>query len=244
MDDSLYVKQMPGSPGEPTVADEVPVQEGSALVGDALRAAAEAVAAGDAWGAVEALWASPVLDGMVRRVRQRWPWLPDDDVDRAVGEAFDAFHAAVLAGETIRHPVHWLAQTVRNRAAQIMRDRAREVPQDPGRLGAIAHGGEPELVLAAEERRARAVAHARRLLPRLGQANVQAVMEVVIDAVDRQVPSLSVVDIAQALGQSQQSVKVWYWRGFDRLARLAAEEGLAAEDFRLEHADDEDQEEE
>jgi hypothetical protein len=37
-------------------------------------------------------------------------------------------------------------------------------------------------------------------------------------------------------------VKVWHWRGFQRLKRLAAKEGLAAEDFRLEEVDDEEEE--
>lgn len=215
-------------------------EESDGLVADALGAAAKAAEQGDAWGAVEALWKSPVLDGVVRRLRQRWPWLPEDDVNRATGEAFEALHGTILAGDKVRDPVHWLSRVARNRAAQIMRDSARQVPHDPARVARERCGGEPEAILAADERRARAVAHARRLLPRLGQANVQAVMEVVIDAAEKQVPSLSVVDIALALGQSQQTVKVWYWRGFERLRRLAAEEGLAAEDFRLEEADDEE----
>lgn len=218
-------------------------EESADPVADALLAAAEAAEQGDAWGAVKALWQSPVLDGLFRRVRQRWDWLPEDDVDRAVGEAFEALHAAILAGDTIRDPVHWLSRVARNRAAQIMRDRAQEVPYDDSvRIAQGEHGSEQEAILAADERRARAVAHARRLLPRLGQANVQAVMEIVIEAVERQVPSLSVADIAQALGQSQQTVKVWHWRGFQRLKRLAAKEGLAAEDFRLEEVDYEEEE--
>jgi DNA-directed RNA polymerase specialized sigma24 family protein len=207
---------------------------------DALRAAAEAAAKGNAWAAVEILWGSPVLDGVIRRISRRWPWLPDDDVNRAAAEAFEALHAAILAGDTIRDPVHWLSYVARNKAAQIMRERAREVPHDPSRVLQWDHGGEPEVILAAEERRARAVAHARRLLPRLGQANVQAVMTIVIEAVERQVPSLSIAEIAEALGQSQPTVKTWYWRGFERLKRLAAEEGLAAEDFKLEETDDEE----
>jgi DNA-directed RNA polymerase specialized sigma24 family protein len=210
-------------------------------VTNALRAAAEAAEKGEAWVAVEALWRSPVLDGVVRRVRGRWPWLPDDDVDRAVSEAFEAFHTAILAGDTVRDPVHWLSRVARNRAAQIMRDGSREVPHDPAELSQGERDGEAEMILATDERRARAIRHARRLLPRLGQANVQAVMEVVIDAVERDIPSLSVAEIAQSLGQSQQTVKVWYWRGFERLKRLAAEQGLAAEDFRLEEADDEEE---
>jgi DNA-directed RNA polymerase specialized sigma24 family protein len=207
---------------------------------DALRAATEAASKGDAWAAVETLWGSPVLDGVVRRIRQRWSWLPEDDVNRATAEAFEALHAAILGGDTVRDPVHWLSRVARNKAAQIMRERAREVPHDPSLVTQWDHGGEPEVILAAEERRARAVAHARRLLPRLGQANVQAVMTIVIEAVERQVPSLSIAEIAEALGQSQQTVKTWYWRGFERLKRLAAEEGLAAEDFKLEETDDEE----
>lgn len=218
-------------------------EESGDAVADALSAAAKAAEHGHAWVAVEALWGSPVLDGVVRRVRQRWPWLPEDDVNRAISEAFEAFHDAILAGNTVREPAHWLSRVARNRAAQIMRDSAREIPYDPSQVAQENYLDEPEVILAADERRARAVAHARRLLPQLGQANVQAVMEIVIDAAEKQVPSLSTMEIALALGQSQPSVKVWYGRGFERLKRLAAKEGLAAENFRLEEADDDDEEE-
>ena len=166
-------------------------------VADALRVAAEAAKQGDAWTAIEALWRSPVLDGVVRRVRQRWPWLPEDDIDRATAEAFEALHTAILAGETVRDPVHWLSRVARIRAAQIMREREREIPHDPWQISQGEHDEKPEVIMAADERRARAVTHARRLLPRLGQANVQAVMEIVIDAVEKQVPSLSIAEIAQ-----------------------------------------------
>jgi hypothetical protein len=76
--------------GVVTLAGRLDVGEGEqadrardGTIQEAVATAREAVEAGDAWRAVEALWASPVLDGVVRRVWRHWPWLPDDDVDRA-----------------------------------------------------------------------------------------------------------------------------------------------------------------
>jgi DNA-directed RNA polymerase specialized sigma24 family protein len=215
-------------------------EESTDAIADALRAAGEAVEKGEPWAAVEALWRSPVLDGVIRRVSGRWSWLPEDDVNRAVAEAFEALHAAIQGGTRVRDPVHWLSRVASNRAAQIMRDTAREAPSDPSKLGDDTPESDPAMILATEERRRRAVAHARRLLPRLGQTNVQAVMQIVIDAVEREIPSLPMAEIAQALDQSEQSVKVWYSRGFQRLKREAAKEGLTAEDFKLEETDDEE----
>ena len=45
-------------------------EESADVVADALRAAAKAAEQGEPWSAVEALWRSPVLDGVFRKVRQ------------------------------------------------------------------------------------------------------------------------------------------------------------------------------
>lgn len=186
----------------------------------------------DAWAAVEALWRSPVLDGVKRRVQAQWPWLPADDVDAAVAEAFEALFATLRKGTPVGDHAHWLSRTARNRAAELMRSRARVHLRDPSQ-GAWPHGGDPEAILDADERRTRAVAHARRLLPRIASANVRAVMEVVIEAAERELPSLTFDDIAEATGLSRDNVKTWHWRGFQQIARLARAEGLADDDFTL-----------
>ena len=80
-----------------------------------------------------------------------------------------------------------------------------------------------------EEKRAMAVRMTRKLLPRLGQQNVQAVMAYVIDAVDAGRWDVPNQEIMEAVGLSNDTVRTSLSRGFRRLSRLAQEEGLAEE---------------
>ncbi len=78
-----------------------------------------------------------------------------------------------------------------------------------------------------------AVATARRLLPKLGQQNVQDVMRCLIDAVEAGEQDLPHRVVADALGLNQGTVRVLMKRGLDRLARAARAEGLVRADFEL-----------
>lgn len=195
---------------------------------DAFRLAAEA---GDRWEAVKTLFASPVFDGLSARLRAQWPWLPSDDVNQAVAEAFEALYEGLGKGITVEDPVLWLAGVARHKATDIMRGREREELR--GEMPLAARALQPNLLSDDTGRRSLLAQLARGLLPRLGSRNIQAVMGFYIDAVEQGATSLGYQEIADALSFDKDNVKVWAHRGFRRLARVAQEEGLAAANFEL-----------
>ncbi|MEM8974838.1 MAG: hypothetical protein AAGD43_22495 [Pseudomonadota bacterium] len=66
----------------------------------------------------------------------------------------------------------------------------------------------------------------RQLLPRLGQKNAQAVMELILEAAEQHQMELTDQQIADTLGLTVDNVKKARQRGFQRLARIVDEEGL------------------
>lgn len=190
-----------------------------------------AAASGDRWEAVKVLFASPAFDGLSARLRAQWSWLPSDDVNQAVAEAFEALYQALGKGFKIEDPVLWLAGVARHKAANIMRAREREELR--GKMPLAVGSLRRDLLPDDSERRSKLAQLARGLLLRVGSANVQAVMGFYIDAVEQGVASLGYQEIADALGMDKDNVKTWAHRGFRRLSRVAQEEGLAAEHFEL-----------
>jgi DNA-directed RNA polymerase specialized sigma24 family protein len=83
-----------------------------------------------------------------------------------------------------------------------------------------------------------AISVARRLLPKIGEGQIRDVMGLVIDAVEQQVPDLPASQIADALGIGEDSVRTLLSRGFKRLRRAAADEGVAwPDDLKYEELD-------
>ncbi len=90
---------------------------------------------------------------------------------------------------------------------------------------------EPVEEMEWDEKRAQAITRARDLLPKLGQKNIQDVMSLVIDAVEAGREDLPSREIAEALGLQPATVRTLKMRGFERLARVAREEGLVGQEF-------------
>ena len=78
----------------------------------------------------------------------------------------------------------------------------------------------------AEAQRKEAIRIARGLLPRIGQGQVVAVMEVLIDAAENGLPDLPASSIAEQVGISKSAARTLVSRGLKRLRRLAEQEGV------------------
>lgn len=201
----------------------------------ALDKALAAAKAGKLDGLVEGLFMSYVLDGLAHRIRRDWPSIPQDELDRIIAEAVDALHERVSRGGAIRYPVGYLYKAGRNKAADYIK---RHVPMEPmadedledagakaRQTGLLSDGGEAEERRAAMRREA--IALTRSLLPRLGQDSVQRVMSYVLDAVEDGGVHLSNVEIADAVGLTEETVRQSLSRARRRLERIVREEGLA-----------------
>ncbi len=216
----------------------------------ALRRAKEHARGGDPVAMVEALHESRALDGLALRLRRSWSGLSATDVDRVIAASADAVYAAVSRGQVVRDLMPWLVKVCHRLAW-----RAMEAATDPHSMKAVVEGWEPAAFDSvadgggrahddgdedvADRRRKEAIAIARRLLPQLGQQNVQDVMRCLVDVVEAGEPDLPHRVVAEALGLNEGTVRVLMMRGLDRLGRVARAEGLVREDFELVKLDEE-----
>lgn len=216
-----------------------------------LKRAKYAASSGDPEGAVAALHGSSYLKGLTINIKNKWSSLPGADIEDAVAEAIQTFYFSVKDGKKITNIGAYLWKAVDNGANKVHKGRDREKTKDE-KLEYLHEGFSPSVhresafweaeqddeseELDQERTLTEAIATARRLLPRLGQVNVQRVMAYIIEVVEEDPYLIDIPnsDIAEALGMSVDAAKQSKSRGFRRLTSIAKEEGLIAEGFDLE----------
>ena len=188
----------------------------------------DAAADKDPVGMMAALHASRFLDGLVRRLQQRFPQLRQVDLEECVAEAADSLYEDVTEGVVVRQITSYLYKVAERRSMNLItrRPAVRSVRDDDG-----GHSGDDDHAQDAERAayREEALGIARRLLPQVGRENVQKVMRVILDALDDGLHDITNAELAEATGLSQDTVRTCRHRGFARLQRIAAESGLSAD---------------
>jgi DNA-directed RNA polymerase specialized sigma24 family protein len=181
---------------------------------------------GDVVKTLELLWASRLMDGLVRHVMSRYRDLDPDEAYTALSEAIDDFCNAAKKGQTIRNPKAWLFRVTLIKAYKLWQRKSSE--QEVGSLDWQSSAGDPEGRddLDRETLVRRALSLARSYLPLLGQENVRRVMEFYFAAVEKDVQLVEHSEVATALGISEDTARQCAHRGFKRLKRVAAEKGI------------------
>lgn len=204
----------------------------------ALDLAKQAAASGDPKAMLEHLHRSHLMDGLVKRLERRWRQLPRPEVDFAVAQAVDVLYAKVSARKRVSDIDRFLFKVAFRRAYDYHRMRQREqlldtdkMDQIPGAAGRVLCGEGTEDDRRAEKR-GKAIALARRLLPKLGQETIRSVMSYVLEAVEAGREDVPNKELAEALGLTLGAVKTSLSRAFARLARLAREEGLTERELK------------
>jgi DNA-directed RNA polymerase specialized sigma24 family protein len=124
-----------------------------------------------------------------------------------------------------------LVKVAKRRLADLARTRSLEgcgnLPHDveDGRAGAPQDG----TPIDPEQKRREAFRVIRSLLPRLGQTRAQQVMALFIDAAENNIVDLPDAVVAETLGIDVPTAKKSRQRAFQRLTRIAEEEGLATQ---------------
>jgi DNA-directed RNA polymerase specialized sigma24 family protein len=205
---------------------------------ETLKTLQEKVAEREVIGVLEALHASGTLEALAGYVRANWSgtFRNEDDVHHIVAQAVDALCEALDAGKQVREVVPYLYKVARNKADDEYNRRKRERAVAPDCLEARAEN----VPLVGDTKRAIAVA--RSLIHRLGGENIQKVMNYILDAVEAGREHLPNTEIADALGLTDVTARQLKKRGFDRLKRIAQEEGYAGEEFELPEIDVRDDE--
>ena len=196
-----------------------------------LQTATEAAGRGDPIEMIEALMASGLLDGLVRRLERQWPDMQTGEIDDCVALAIESAFTAVLAGKTIRNLGGWLFKVSQNAAQDRWKAHYSERVWDEEAVERlVAQDKEDDGIREEREalddyRMAEAVRLARELLPRIGEGQIISVMELVIDAVEQGLPEFPASEIAETLGISEGSARKLLSRGFERLTREAERAG-------------------
>ena len=189
---------------------------------------------------IEALAASHFLDGLVRLLANKWRNLPRSEIEYCVAQAVDKAYEHLAEKPSIINLGGWLykvafyqADSLWNKDYKNREDNARlDNTASKDQLSEAEHLRQDEL---ADSRKAEAIRHARRLLPKIGHGQITDVMELIIDAVEHEIPDLSPKEIGDALGISPDSARTLRNRGFARLARIAREEGIEIPESCLEN---------
>lgn len=180
---------------------------------------------------LEELARSGFLDGAVQGLERKWSGqLPRTELEDAMGVAVDSAYSGLRQGKTIRNLGAFLWKAADNEATDRWRrdhSRRQELSGEESTAAPVSDEERAATDKLAERRRTEALRCARQLLPRVGQGQVLAVMEMLIDAVEKGIPDLPPVAIAEALGISTDSARTLLSRGIARLKREARKEGIS-----------------
>jgi hypothetical protein len=194
-----------------------------------------AVAAFDSRAAVEALYASKVLDGIDESLRKKFRALRnDEDFHHAIAQGVDVLVGNLEEQKAVSNAVG-LVWRVAERAANVeVRRRRRENPTDPQLMA-----GTVLPVLPADP--IPAIHEARRLLPRIHGENARNVLTLILDAMEQGRQVLTSSDIAEQLNITEDNARQLRKRAFDRLLLLAREEQAAGRGFNLSELEDDEE---
>jgi DNA-directed RNA polymerase specialized sigma24 family protein len=188
--------------------------------------AKEAAATGDARAMVEAMFVSGFVDGLVGRVDRAWRLLDRAAAEDAVADAVGALYGTVLDGKVVESPEGYVVKAAWH-IAQVEHKR-RKTLREPEDFEADDDEEDDDFGPSRSEWRDEAIRVARRLLPQMGQTNPRRVIEVIVDAVEAGIPDISNAEIGRILSLTNDVVRQSKKRGFERLERLAAEQGQTA----------------
>lgn len=190
--------------------------------------AAAAARRGDAAGMVRCLFTGRAVDGLVWKLSQQFHGsLAPEEVRDCVAEAIAECYAKLSSGQNVSNLVGYLLRTARNMAIDLAVLSKRHAPDEVDQL---LDSSAPEEEAARESVRIalqrEALERARALLPQLGQENIRRVMEIILDAIENEVTDLTDETIAEITDLKPETVRRLRNRGFERLTRLAQQQGL------------------
>ena len=180
---------------------------------------------------IKDLTISGYIDGLVRRLSYTWGALPRFEIEICVANAVDSACEAIASGRPVSNLSSWLWKAAYNKAHDCWCGHYKFRLLDDTGLENI--GGEylSETELRnreerGEARRREAIRIARSMLPRLGGGQITDVMELILEAVENDIPELTSTELGDALGISPGAARKLLSRGFARLSRLARDEGI------------------
>lgn len=205
-----------------------------------LERAVQAARAGDPVEMIRSLYASRILDKLAFRIHSEYfGKLTKEDIDECLAEAVaDAFQT-LSRGDPINFLVAYLLKATRNMACDLAI--LKPEPMSDELADALA-ADQPRHTIAERQirdhLRVAALAHARRLLPLIGQENIRRVMEVILDAIEQGVVDLTDARIAELTDLSEETVRRLKNRALQRLRHQAELAGFDLNQYQVLDEDD------
>jgi DNA-directed RNA polymerase specialized sigma24 family protein len=191
-------------------------------------AARDAAANGDVVGMLRALTESRFLEALQRYMEADWAHL---DAHKVISDAVNEFYERANAGTSIRKPMGYLFMTVKKMAIREHEARSREVEFSNAENEASLAATDKVLRnrVGREERRVRALAIARSLLPRIGQETLRNIAAYYLDAVERDATCVDDGELADTFGLTEATARRLKNRALERLQREARAAGISIE---------------
>jgi DNA-directed RNA polymerase specialized sigma24 family protein len=188
--------------------------------------ARDAAVAGDVIAMLEALTESRFLEALQRYMEVDWPHLDGREI---VSGAVDEFYRRAGTGTAIRKPMGYLFMTVKKMAIKEHEKRTRNVEFSDASDEASVANSTPTLKnrVPREERKSRALAIARSLLPRIGQDTLRGIASYYLEAVERDATRIDDEELANAFGLTNETARRLKNRALERLAREARDAGIS-----------------
>lgn len=179
-------------------------------------------------------------DGLKRRLQQNFRRLREQDLEDAIGEAFEALANKLKRGERLDVPEAYVFKVACFVAMRRLRTVRRTMPFEEGQEG---HDRAKEDEVPSDDAAEHAMEFLLETVRRWTTSNVQRTMLIVLEAARLGEP-LADKEIAQKLRANGEeladvSVRVWKKRGIDALREQVAESGVKYADFALKKVEDE-----
>lgn len=178
------------------------------------------------------LYQSGFLDGLEKKMRNKWRRVPPEEIDKfVIGAAVDDLYGKLSNGGKVTNPGGYLFKVAHYKAVAYIEQEKKLSNRLHKEMQLTDNFIDPFEESHEEFDRdyclKRSLNEARKLLGKLGQENVQKVMGYVFDSIEAQKYDVKPAEIANALGLSSGTVRISLKRGFDRLKRIAHEDDLA-----------------
>lgn len=188
--------------------------------------AIQATKSGDIRAALEMLYLGHILDGLYRRLRKKWGKLSEDEIHESLAQAIVQLIEKVIEGEEVSKPVSYLIKVSDGIAYNIWKGNEQYSEKEIDKLSLVEKNqNNTSNAINYDEAMKKALSIAKNFLPKLGQENVQLVMEYILDALERGVEDITNQEIGDALNLSPDVVRQSKTRGWQRLERIAKENG-------------------
>lgn len=177
----------------------------------------------DYWGAAELFLESPLLDSVPSRLTRQFGDLDRAGAEEVFADALDALIVHWQKGGRPDRPDAYLWRTCWNKAQDEVARRTDLAELKADRVGGVPDAPEEPQASRSTLRR-EALRVARAALPRIAQERPRDALELILDAVEREV-ELSNAALGDRLGVTAANARKLRERGFKRLEAALAADG-------------------